>query len=170
MHPYGPMYHHFRGPSRILWFILGAGVATFWHRSRDIREHRAQYFPCVMQSRRVEGGGVPTSEHSIPPVYSKPDAPTPHDNRWGFAVRSHPDGTWGWNEREWEADRERLKEIQKRTEDTMLDMSESTLESIVSTVESLKSKLSQHKTQREQQRKNYEEELERQQKEPRRYV
>jgi len=121
-----------------------------------------------MQSRRVEGtSNAPISEHPSPPVYSKPDAPAPQENS---VFRSQPDGTWGWNQGEWEADRVRLKEIQKRTEDAMLDMSESTLESIVSTVESLKSKLAQHKTQREQQRKVYEEELERQQKEPRRYV
>lgn len=125
-----------------------------------------------MQSRRVQGASA--SEDPTPPVYSKPDAPAHQENRWGFVVKSQfdgsRDGSLGWNQQEWEADKERLKEIQKRTEDAMLDMSESTLESIVSTVESLKSKLNQHKTQREQQRKSYEEELERQQKESRRYV
>ncbi|KAG0709268.1 hypothetical protein DFH29DRAFT_1074986 [Suillus ampliporus] len=168
-----PYYHgyHFRGPSRIFWFILGAGTATFWHCSRQMREHRAQYFPCVMQARRVEGN----DEHPTPPVYAKSDsAPAPQERKWNFIHRSQPDrngdGTAGWNQREWEEDKERLKEIQKRAEDAMLDMSESTLESIVSTVESLKIKLAQAKTQREQQRKNYEEELERQKKEPRRYV
>ncbi|KAG1741165.1 hypothetical protein EDB19DRAFT_1706728 [Suillus lakei] len=169
---YPHYHHHFRGPSRIFWFILGAGAATFWNCSHQMREHRAQYFPCVMQARRVEGGNEQPS--STPPVYSKPDAPTPQEHRWNFIHRSQPDrngdGTAGWNQREWEEDKERLKEIQKRTEDAMLDMSESTLESIVSTVESLKIKLAQHKTQREEQRKKYEEELERQKKEPPRYV
>ncbi|KAG1746639.1 uncharacterized protein EDB91DRAFT_1245825 [Suillus paluster] len=165
-------YYHLRRPSRILWFVLGAGAATFWHCSRQMREHRSQYFPCVMQARRVEGGG----EHPTPPVYSKSDAdaPAPHEHRWNFIHRSQPDRNWdgtaGWNQRQWEEDKERLKEIQKRAEDAMLDMSESTLESIVSTVESLKTKLAQHKDQREQQRKKYEEELERQEKQPRRYV
>jgi hypothetical protein len=169
MHPY---YHHhcFRGPSRIVWFILGAGAATFWHCSHQMREHRAQYFPCVMQARRVEG----SAEQPTPPVYSKPDVPTPQEHRWNFIHRNqhdrNEDGTVGWNQREWEEDKERLKEIQKRAEDAMLDMSESTLESIVSTVEALKTKLAQHKTQREQERKNYEEELERQKKQPFRYV
>lgn len=163
-------YHryHFRGPSRIVWFILGAGVATFWHRSRQMREYRAQYFPCVMQARRIEGNG----EHPTSPVY-KPDAPANQEHGWNFMHRTQPDRngdeTVGWNQREWEEDKERLKEIQKRAEDAMLDMSESTLESIVSTVEALKTKLAQHKTQREQERKNYEE-LERQKKEPPRYV
>ncbi|KAG1881266.1 hypothetical protein F4604DRAFT_471658 [Suillus subluteus] len=169
MHPYYHN-HYFRGPSRILWFILGAGAATFWHCNRQMREHRAQYFPCVMHRRHVEGSG----EHPTPPVYSKPDAPTPQEQRWNFIYRRQPDrdgdGTAGWNQREWEEDKERLKDIQKRTEDAMLDMSESTLESIVSTVEALKTKLAQHKTQREQERKNYEEELERQKKDPLRYV
>lgn len=169
MHPFYH-HHHFRGPSRIIWFALGAGAATLWHCNRQMREHRAQYFPCVMQPRHAEGGG----EHLTPPVYSKPDAPTAQEHRWNFTHRRQPDrngdGTAGWNQREWEEDKERLKEIQKRAEDAMLDMSESTLESIVSTVEALKTKLAQHKTQREQERKNYEEELERQKKEPLRYV
>jgi hypothetical protein len=122
MHPHGFYPHHFHGPSRIFWLLIGAGVATFWHRSHEMRDHRAQYFPCVMQSRRVEG--VPAREDpASPPVYSKPDAPAPQENRWGFVVRSQPDGnrdgSWGWNQREWEADRERLKEIQKRTEDAV---------------------------------------------------
>jgi hypothetical protein len=119
MYPYGFLpHHHFRGPSRIFWFILGAGVTTFWHRSRDIREHRAQYFPCVMQSRRVEGtSSAPISEHPTPPVYSKPDAP--QENKVNSVFRSQPDGTLGWNQEEWEADKVRLKEIQKRTEDAV---------------------------------------------------
>ncbi|KAG2066264.1 hypothetical protein BDR04DRAFT_1106999 [Suillus decipiens] len=173
MYPY--YYHHyrFRGSSRILWFVIGAGAATLWHRSRQMHEYRAQYFPCVMQPRRVLEG---SDEHPTPPVYSKPDrdAPAPQEHRWNFIHRSqhdtNRDGTLGWNQREWEEDKERLKEIQKRAEDAMLDMSESTLESIVSTVEALKTKLAQHKTQREQERKKYEEELERQKKEPPRYV
>ncbi|KAG1760135.1 hypothetical protein EDD22DRAFT_955235 [Suillus occidentalis] len=167
MHP----YYHFRGPSRIVWFILGAGAATFWHCSHQMREHRAQYFPCVMQARHIEGSG----EHPGPtsPIY-KPDAPAPQEHRWNSIHRAQPDrngdGTAGWNQREWEEDKERLKEIQKRAEDAMLDMSESTLGSIVSTVEALKTKLAQHKTQREQERKNFEEELEKQKKNPPRYV
>ncbi|KAG1808603.1 uncharacterized protein BJ212DRAFT_638891 [Suillus subaureus] len=153
MHPFYH-HHHFRGPSRIIWFALGAGAATLWHCNRQMREHCAQYFPCVMQPRHAEGA---------------------QEHRWNFThTRRQPDrngdGTAGWNQREWEEDKERLKEIQKRAEDAMLDMSESTLESIVSTVEALKTKLAQHKTQREQERKNYEEELERQKKEPLRYV
>ncbi|KAG2157836.1 uncharacterized protein EDB93DRAFT_818988 [Suillus bovinus] len=170
MYPYYHR-HYFRGPSRIVWFVLGAGVATFWNCSHKMREHRAQYFPCVMQPHRVEGSGENTT-----PIYSKPDAsgPAPQEHRWNFIYkRQHDhngDGTMGFNQREWEEDKERLKEIQKRAEDAMLDMSESTLESIVSTVEALKIKLAQHKAQREQERKNYEEELERQRKAPLRYV
>ncbi|KAG2145115.1 hypothetical protein DEU56DRAFT_788845 [Suillus clintonianus] len=168
-----PYYSHqyFRGPSRILWFMLGAGAATFWNCGRQMRENRAHYFPCVMQARRVEGSG---EQPNTPPVSSKSDAPASQEHRWNFIYRNQPDrngdGTAGWNQREWEEDKERLKEIQKRTEDAMLDMSESTLESIISTVESLKNKLAQHKIQREQQQKKYEEELERQKKNPPRFV
>ncbi|KAH0836657.1 hypothetical protein J3R83DRAFT_8376 [Lanmaoa asiatica] len=55
MHPYQHVFLH-RGPSRIFWFLIGAGVATCWHHSSSIRDHRAQYFPCV---RRVQDS--PTS-------------------------------------------------------------------------------------------------------------
>ncbi|KAG2364114.1 hypothetical protein BDR07DRAFT_827876 [Suillus spraguei] len=145
MHPYYHYHYRFRGSSRILWFVLGAGAATLWHCSRQMREHRAQYFPCVMQPRHVQEG---SDEHPTPPVYSKPDreAPASQEHRLESTRVGGGQGT------------------------PEGDMSESTLESIVSTVEALKTKLGQHKTQREQERKKYEEELERQKKEPLRYV
>ncbi|TFK71655.1 hypothetical protein BDN72DRAFT_427248 [Pluteus cervinus] len=39
------MHHHFvRGPSRLLWFIIGAGSATWWIKSREL--HGSSSGPC----------------------------------------------------------------------------------------------------------------------------
>ncbi|KIJ65690.1 hypothetical protein HYDPIDRAFT_187395 [Hydnomerulius pinastri MD-312] len=146
MHPFHHVYLH-RGPSRIFWFILGAGAATWWHYSRSMREHRAQYFPCVMQQRRLEGQNGDTSGYSPRPS----DPPAPQEGgRWVWKASWGPDqdGTVGWKQREWDEDKERLKNMQKRAGDAVVDMSESTLDSIVSAAESLKAKLAEHRAQR----------------------
>ncbi|KAF9221326.1 hypothetical protein BS17DRAFT_819569 [Gyrodon lividus] len=148
MHPFHHVYHYSR-PSRIFWFILGAGVATWWHHSTAMREHRAQYFPCVMQQRRVEGQNGERSGISARPS----DVTEPQEGgRWVWKSTWGPDRdrTVGWNQREWEDDKERLKHVQKRAGEAVVDLSESTLDSIVSAAESLKSKLAEHRAQREQ--------------------
>ncbi|KAH7914848.1 hypothetical protein BJ138DRAFT_1143092 [Hygrophoropsis aurantiaca] len=180
MHPYHPFHYgrrfHWHGPSRIFWFIIGAGAATFWHRSREIREHRGQ-FGCVMQNRRLNAPGefsAPASASTPPANVSTPyqdPAPVPQPGGWDWtAPQRSSDGTVGWNQQDWDENKERMKQLQKRAEDVMADMSESTLDSIVSTVETLKGKIAEHRAEREQQQKRLEEELERQKKEPRRYV
>jgi len=135
MHPFHHAYH-FHRPSRVFWFILGAGVATWWHHSSAMREHRAQYFPCLMQQRRVEGQNGERSGNTS----------RPSNSSWG---PTH-DGTVGWNQREWETDKERLRDLQKRAGEAAVDLSDSTLDSIVSAAESLKAKLAAHRAQREQ--------------------
>jgi len=127
MHPYQHVFLH-RGPSRIFWFFIGAGVATWWHHSSAMRDHRAQYFPCVMgPHRRVQD---PPSEEAAP--WKSDRTPT------------------GWQQqRDWEQDRERLKRLQKRAGETVVDLSESTLDSIVAGAESLKAKLAELRAERE---------------------
>ncbi|KAF8449037.1 hypothetical protein L210DRAFT_3523755 [Boletus edulis BED1] len=122
MHPYQHVFLH-RGPSRIFWFFIGAGVATWWHHSSIMRDHRAQYFPCVMHRREA----------------------APWKPSWG------PDRTpAGWHQqRDWEQDKERLRHIQKRAGETVIDLSESTLDSIVTSAESLKAKLAELRAERE---------------------
>ncbi|KAF8141624.1 hypothetical protein EV363DRAFT_1308604 [Boletus edulis] len=130
MHPYQHVFLH-RGPSRIFWFFIGAGVATWWHHSSIMRDHRAQYFPCVMHRR------IPSDP---PPQEAAPWKPS-----WG------PDRTpAGWHQqRDWEQDKERLRHIQKRAGETVIDLSESTLDSIVTSAESLKAKLAELRAERE---------------------
>ncbi|KAG6381614.1 hypothetical protein JVT61DRAFT_212 [Boletus reticuloceps] len=151
MHPYQHVFLH-RGPSRIFWFFIGAGVATWWHHSSIMRDHRAQYFPCVMHRR------VQDSPSDPPPQEAAPWKPS-----WG------PDRTpAGWHQqRDWEQDKERLRHIQKRAGETVrnppsippvahiksspqvIDLSESTLDSIVTSAESLKAKLAELRAERE---------------------
>lgn len=102
MHPHHIFLH--RGPSRIFWFFIGAGVATWWHHSSIMRDHRAQYYPCVMR-RRVQDAPSDTPSQ---------DAAQPNSS-WG------PDRTpTGWyQQRDWEQDRERLKQLQKRAGETV---------------------------------------------------
>ncbi|KAF8552407.1 hypothetical protein OG21DRAFT_125829 [Imleria badia] len=102
MHPYQHIFLH-RGPSRIFWFFLGAGVATWWHHSSMMRDHRAQYFPCVMHHRRVQD--APSDA---------PSQEAPWKSSWG-PVRTAS----GWPQRDWEQDRERLKHLQKRAGETV---------------------------------------------------
>ncbi|KAH7917608.1 hypothetical protein BV22DRAFT_1200257 [Leucogyrophana mollusca] len=183
MHPFHHMYYGraCHGPSRIFWFIVGAGAATFWHCSREMRDRRGQYFSCVMQQRRIDAQAAAANAALMPPTIPTPPDYTqkpyednaPRPDKWGWRASwgaREGDGTVGWNQQEWEENKERMKNLQKRAEDAMVDMSESTLESIVSTAESLKAKLAEHRAQQKQQQKLYEEELERQKKEPRRYV
>jgi len=108
--------------------FIGAGVATWWHHSSVMRDHRAQYFPCVMgPHRRVQDS---PSEEAAP--WKSDRTPT------------------GWQQqRDWEQDRERLKRLQKRAGETVVDLSESTLDSIVAGAESLKAKLAELRAERE---------------------
>lgn len=140
MHPYHHLFLH-RAPSRFLWFLVGAGVATCWHHSTIMRDNRAQYFPCVMQHRRVQE----------PPSDSPPQDPAPWKSTWGLDRNAT-----GWHQqRDWEQDRERLRQLQKRAGESVrtplstpapaqtesiqvADLSESTLDSIVAAAESLK--------------------------------
>ncbi|KAI9464199.1 hypothetical protein HD554DRAFT_2122544 [Boletus coccyginus] len=113
MHPYHHIFLH-RGPSRVFWFLIGAGVATWWHH----RDHRTHYLPCLTHHRPVD---APNQEA---PLSKSPWAPdrTPT----------------GYQQRDWEQERERLRHLQKRAGETVVDLSESTLDSIVSGAESLK--------------------------------
>ncbi|KAH7890758.1 hypothetical protein F5I97DRAFT_1923248 [Phlebopus sp. FC_14] len=155
MYPFYPIYSH-RRPSRILWFLVGAGVATFWHNSRAMREHRAQYFPCVMRQRRVDGPSAVDSPRPSDPAGLQ-------DGRWVWKANRGPehetDGTLGWNQREWEEDKERLRNLQKRAGEAVADFSESTLDSVVAAAESLKAKLAEHRVLREQLMKGPSEQL-----------
>ncbi|KAI5992583.1 hypothetical protein F5J12DRAFT_435761 [Pisolithus orientalis] len=145
MYPHHPHVFLHRPASRIFWFLIGAGVATWWHHSRVMRDHHSQYWPCVVQQqRRGALQDQPTGGSEPPIAYQERDA------RWGWRHNpSSPGATVGWNQQEWEENKERLRNIQKRVSEAMVDMSESTLESIVSTAEALKARLAENRARRE---------------------
>ncbi|KIK99793.1 hypothetical protein PAXRUDRAFT_65485, partial [Paxillus rubicundulus Ve08.2h10] len=142
MHPF-----HYHRPSRVFWFIIGAGVATGWP---YLREHRARSFPCLMQQRRAEGQDGGRSGNTSRPS----DATGPQEGGrsvWNSSWAPAPDrASVGWNQQEWETDKEQLRNLQKRAGEAAVDLSDSTLDSIISAAESLKAKLAAHRAQREQ--------------------
>ncbi|KAL4063103.1 hypothetical protein J3A83DRAFT_4297386 [Scleroderma citrinum] len=133
MHHYPYMYLR-RPASRILWFAIGAGVATWWHHSRAMRDYHAQYWPCFVGHRTRAA----VQDHPIP---SEPRGYVERDGRW----KPSSDGTVGWNQQEWDENKERLRSLQKRVGEAMVDTSESALDSIVATAEVLKAKLAERR-------------------------
>ncbi|KAG6336048.1 hypothetical protein ID866_3047 [Astraeus odoratus] len=127
MHHYPHIYLR-RPVSRLLWFVIGAGVATWWHHSRAMHEYRAQYWPCLAHQQRR--AALPDQAPTTDPIRG--------EGRWVWKANPSSDGTMGWNQQEWEENKERLKNMQKRVGEAMADMSESTLDSIVSAAEVLK--------------------------------
>lgn len=138
MHHYPHIYLR-RPVSRIFWFVIGAGVATWWHHSLAMRDHHAQYWPCVL------------GNHSRAAVQDQPASDErrgypEREGRWVRNPSSSSDGTVGWNQQEWDENKERLRNLQKRVGEAMVDMSESTLDSIVHGAEALKSKLTERRS------------------------
>ncbi|KAI6117195.1 hypothetical protein EDD17DRAFT_1584506 [Pisolithus thermaeus] len=143
------MYHHphvylHRPASRILWFLIGAGVATWWNHSPAMRDYHSPYWSCLMwQHRRAALQDQPHGTGSELGPYER-------DTRWGWKPSPPPSGAMtGWNQQEWEENKERLGNMQKRVSEAMVDMSESTLGSIVSTAEALEAKLTEHRARQE---------------------
>ncbi|KAL0567768.1 hypothetical protein V5O48_014227 [Marasmius crinis-equi] len=50
---------------------------------------------------------------------------------------------------QWEADRERMRDVTRQVGNTVTDMSEASLDMLLTTVQSLKKKLAQHRLERE---------------------
>ncbi|KAI5987056.1 hypothetical protein EDD15DRAFT_2520782 [Pisolithus albus] len=140
-HPY-----FLRPPSRILWFLIGAGAATWWHHSPAMRDHHSPYWPSLMQQQRraaLQDQPPSTGVGSEPGPYQERDA------RWRPHGPPSSGAMAGWNQQEWEENKERLRNMQKRVGEAMVDMSESTLDSIVSTAETLKARLAERRARRE---------------------
>jgi len=69
------MYYH-RAPSRLLWFIIGAGAATWWIKRKDCEKR--SFGPC----RRLppSSQGFPNASNPAPPYpYSAPAPPAPSE-------------------------------------------------------------------------------------------
>ncbi|KAG7093734.1 hypothetical protein E1B28_007385 [Marasmius oreades] len=186
-------YHHHRDahrPSRLLWFLLGAGTATFVifrkeaHRNSEANWGHCRKVPVqappqmqanLERERSIEPFQIPVPQHvqpRIPIDHTLPPSSTSTQTQTASpAGHSYP-FQWGFQSFEqqraqWEQDRERLL---KKAHEAMSDMSETTLESLSGTIETLRAKLADHRAQREKQQKQLEQELEEKKKNSPRWV
>ncbi|KAF9530356.1 hypothetical protein CPB83DRAFT_892645 [Crepidotus variabilis] len=200
MHGMG-MGHHWglyrRGPSRLLWFIIGAGAATWWIKKRDGHFGHCGPRPidtALPQSSPSTDNGYAHNWHqrwhahmneaqrSMPtPPQVPADVPaektpvdfTPPPQVQYQAAPSYPQQQQqpqvnaAWG---WDHEREHIERISKQATDAMVDLTESTLESVLATAESLKAKLAEQRAQREKQQKLIDRQLEEQRKNPPRLV
>ncbi|XP_006461933.1 hypothetical protein AGABI2DRAFT_118783 [Agaricus bisporus var. bisporus H97] len=167
MYPYH--HHHWRhmgysrGPSRFIWFAIGAGVATVWHKCHKIHAnstswsswghcHRAaiqqQYpSPLPLSNASTNPDGSPTSTQAQEPSFSFRDIPR--------RINNLPSAAWEWGQEKErgknQEEEDPLADLQRQATETMSDMSEAALETIVATAESLRAKLVENREQRRKQ-------------------
>jgi len=124
MHPLHAYRWHY-GPSRFLWFCIGAAASAYWM-SRD--RHRLWLDRC---------NRAPIQSPSVPPSSEAGPSYNPqYDTRAGSAP---------WDEGE------RMLAFSRQAGDKVTELSEATLDSLLSTVEALKAKLAEHRAEREKQ-------------------
>ncbi|KAF5316665.1 hypothetical protein D9619_006655 [Psilocybe cf. subviscida] len=199
MHPYHfhQMGRWHRGPSRILWFLIGAGTATWWIKRKDGDRHIFGHCRRVAPPASVEAQPAPWPPQSItdiprvianmPPASSEPASPQPVSPGARGMMGEGWDPKRSRYEDHWDIEKEQLAKLSKQAADTMAEITEATLASVMSTAEALKQasielvrdmrvstytplqKLAEHRAQREQQEK-IEKELEEQRRNPPRLV
>lgn len=126
MHPYNyPHYYSrcrmFAGPSRLVWFAIGAGAATWFHYSKHGHSFGRHCVPAVRDSNQnvytlppppLDGqdrSSRPPIPDSIPRYpYSPPNYSD--QSRWSFS--NLPD-------RNWEERKAKLNEISKQAQETV---------------------------------------------------
>ncbi|KAG6854263.1 hypothetical protein C0991_008956 [Blastosporella zonata] len=137
MYPHAPHYwhrHFYRGPSRLLWFALGAVTASIWAKEKERAEWSGKLRHCIRapipqpalstQTEPVEpwsARGVSRAVNSIPPAEMSSD------------------------------DQKRLAELRASAGDKLAELSEATLDTVLTTVEVLKAKLAEHRAERDRQ-------------------
>ncbi|KAF8159682.1 hypothetical protein B0H34DRAFT_858436 [Crassisporium funariophilum] len=168
MHPYYSPHHMGmgmwrRGPSRIVWFAIGAITASWWIHRKET-------------DRRIFGHCKRPQLQSPLPIPPIDDPITPSGAPWPD-VRSIPNTISnipsGWDRRQlwqWEQEKEHMATISQQATDAMADLTESTLESVLNTAEALKAKLAEHRAEREKQQKMIEKRLEEERKNPPRLI
>lgn len=121
------MYYH-RAPSRLLWFIIGAGTAAWWIKRKDCE--RLSFGPC----RRLppSSQGFPNASNPAPPYpYSAP-APSEPTDQAPIAPQQDaappaprmrfPPHVWEWEkqqDKEWEQDKENFIKMSNQAADVV---------------------------------------------------
>jgi len=137
-----PHYSYsFRGPSRILWFVIGAATASLLLKRTD--SHSRTFGHC----RRLQ--------HQTPlPNSSVPDRTLSDDAHFASSAPNSCE-----QQQSWQQEKEHLADISRKVADAMTDLTEATLESVLSAAEALKAKLTEHRANREQQRSIIEQQI-----------
>ena len=96
------MRHWHRGPSRLLWFILGAGASAWWIKHKECREYQVKHcmrsrlppeaypYPPPAQSQNQSPNQVQGSDQAQAQTQTQPQTQSPED--WHAA----------WHARKWE--------------------------------------------------------------------
>jgi hypothetical protein len=135
------MHYYHRGPSRLLWFFIGAGAATWWIKRKDC--DKRSFGPCrrLPPSSRGFPQGAPAS-NSVPPYPYPPPAPAtpsaapsapdpanpssaePPKDQVPVAptAMNIPPPIWEWEKRrdwEWEQDKENFVKMSNQAADAV---------------------------------------------------
>ncbi|KDQ15444.1 hypothetical protein BOTBODRAFT_31775 [Botryobasidium botryosum FD-172 SS1] len=123
--PHMQYYRGGRGPSRIVWFILGGLATAWWLRAKDMKR----------EARAIEGAAPSGSCH---------------ERRWGWGWNSSQnEHGQNRNEAQWEAEREKIRKFGNEAGETIIDVTEASLDSVLSAVDTLKKKLAEQRAERE---------------------
>lgn len=124
---YGHMGHHMhhfhRGPSRLIWFILGGVATAWWMKHKEIREHNGYFGHCVRKP--IYAPPPPPSPADVNDHYAEQPRPVPHsqwDARYGTPSRnpSPPIALpFGWSNEEWEKEKEKMWSMGRQAGDTV---------------------------------------------------
>ncbi|KAJ7451560.1 hypothetical protein FB451DRAFT_701475 [Mycena latifolia] len=123
---------------RFLWFFLGAGVGAWWATNKKIN------VDC--QVHRTLG----------PPMSSGPVAQTNNTSEPMMAQTYSHTHQMTFN-RDWEQERERVRQFSQTAGDTVAELSEATLNTILQATQALKAKMAEHRALQEEERRLEEE-------------
>ncbi|KAF9453618.1 hypothetical protein P691DRAFT_719478 [Macrolepiota fuliginosa MF-IS2] len=170
-----PYPYYWRGPSRIVWFLIGAGTATWWIKHRDVH-HFSQWGHCRrlaienatananMSTTAQPANGSPESSFSFKDIPRTINNIPPAAASWN----------WGWGERKeaqkYQEEQDNLAELRRQATDAMTEMTEATLDSILAGAEALKVKLAESREQRKKQEALLQKQIEEQSRNPPRLI
>ncbi|KAJ2915448.1 hypothetical protein MD484_g4941, partial [Candolleomyces efflorescens] len=157
-------------PSRLLWFLIGAGSASWWMISKDRDFDRRHWGHC----RRVD---YPAPRDPSNNDTAAPGGPGPNNDSGSQQCRPHPWQTrehweWRWHQRNrqennngasqwpWEASDERFDEMTKQASEAMTELTEVTLDTVLTMAQALKVKLAEYRAEKERQQKDLDEKRE----------
>ncbi|KXN84263.1 hypothetical protein AN958_12836 [Leucoagaricus sp. SymC.cos] len=174
------MYPHcYRGPSRLLWFFIGAGAATWWHKHREMHNSSWTWGHCRRAAIHNNPNNVPIATAPVAEGSAANQSANTPDSSFSFkdipkTINNIPPAGWGWGERKeterYQEEQDRLAELRRQTTEVMSDMTEATLESILSGAEALKAKLVATREQRKKQEEQLKREIEEQARNPPRLI